>query len=384
MTIPGKRAARAAASGRLLFGLLAITAATPASAIMNGVGQDIFPVTAIFQSSGTVTYSNAVNAGVTISSGLVVSNGNVGIGTASPAAKLDVQGGNINAQYGVSAATGVFSTSLTVRGNPVAVLADTQTFTGANTFSSTAAFTAQNASVAGVTISSGLVVSNGNVGIGTTAPAYKLQVAGGNIKSDYGVLATTVVYVPQASTPTWPLMGTMYYSSNTNKIRVSTAANNTSWVDLMVTANGVAGEVLDLNAHTKMKAYLSTSQSIPNNLVATKVRLNSEVYDNLGEFDSTTNYRWTALYGGYYYVIGAVSYVDPGSGKAIQVMIYKNGSIVERGDNTGSSGSYSSCLTSDILLLAAGDYVEMYTAQDGVSSKSIAVTFTYMTIFRIP
>ena len=384
MTIPGKRAARVAASGRLLLVLLAITAAAPASAIMNGAGQDIFPVTAIFQSSVTVTYSNAVNAGLTISSGLVVSNGNVGVGTASPGAKLDVQGGNINTQYGVSAATGVFSTSLTVRGNPVAVLADTQTFTGADTFSSTAAFTAQNASVAGVTISSGLVVSNRNVGIGTAAPAYKLQVAGGNIKSNYGVITTTAVYVPQASTPTAPSWGTMYYSSNTNKIRVSTAANDTSWVDMMVTANNASADQLDLNAHTKMKAYLSTTQDIPKGLVATKVLLNSEVYDNLGEFDNVTNYRWTALYGGYYYIIGAVSYPSPGSGKGVQVMIYKNGAIVARGENTGSSGSYSSCITSDILLLSAGDYVELYTAQDGVGTTTIAATFTYMTIFRIP
>jgi len=94
--------------------------------------------------------------------------------------KLDVRG------------TGAFLDSLTVDGSPVltsvsgaASLSSSQTFSGANTFASTAAFTALNGSVAGVTISSGLVVSAGNVGIGTTAPQGRLDVtAGGNAATD--------------------------------------------------------------------------------------------------------------------------------------------------------------------------------------------------------
>ncbi|MCX5792204.1 MAG: hypothetical protein NTY45_08330 [Elusimicrobia bacterium] len=61
-------------------------------------------------------------------------------------------------------------------------LASTQTFSGANTFRSTAAFTAQNASLPGVMISSGLVVSAGSVGIGTLNPLDTLHVIG-NIRS---------------------------------------------------------------------------------------------------------------------------------------------------------------------------------------------------------
>lgn len=57
-------------------------------------------------------------------------------------------------------------------------LASTQTFTGANTFTSTAAFTALDPSLPGLIISSGLVVSAGSVGIGINVPTSTLTVIG--------------------------------------------------------------------------------------------------------------------------------------------------------------------------------------------------------------
>jgi len=72
-----------------------ILAAVPAVAIMNGQGQDIFPVAAVFNSSATITYTNGTNAGLTVSSGVVVSTGNVGIGTAAPESRLHVKDGDI-------------------------------------------------------------------------------------------------------------------------------------------------------------------------------------------------------------------------------------------------------------------------------------------------
>ncbi|MBU2573347.1 MAG: hypothetical protein KKH28_04645 [Elusimicrobia bacterium] len=57
-------------------------------------------------------------------------------------------------------------------------VASTQVFTGANTFASTAAFTAQNASLPGVFISSGLIVLDGRAGIGVAAPNSRLSVGG--------------------------------------------------------------------------------------------------------------------------------------------------------------------------------------------------------------
>ena len=66
-----------------LAAVFLLLAAAPARAISDGSGQDIFPDTVIFQSSVTIPYLNASNPGLTVSSGLVVSNGNVCIGASS-------------------------------------------------------------------------------------------------------------------------------------------------------------------------------------------------------------------------------------------------------------------------------------------------------------
>lgn len=59
-----------------------------------------------------------------------------------------------------------------------AARAATQAFTGANTFTSSAAFTFQHASAPAVRVSSGLVVAAGNVGLGTASPNSTLSVGG--------------------------------------------------------------------------------------------------------------------------------------------------------------------------------------------------------------
>ncbi|MEI7529903.1 MAG: hypothetical protein WCK76_13290, partial [Elusimicrobiota bacterium] len=57
-------------------------------------------------------------------------------------------------------------------------LVSSQTFSGTNIFTATAAFTAVNGSAPSVTIANGLVVGAGNVGIGTASPGSALDVKG--------------------------------------------------------------------------------------------------------------------------------------------------------------------------------------------------------------
>ena len=58
----------------------------------------------------------------------------------------------------------------------VPLLASTQSFSGANTFASSAAFTLASAAQPGVYVSSGLIVAAGGVGLGAPAPAARLDV----------------------------------------------------------------------------------------------------------------------------------------------------------------------------------------------------------------
>jgi len=128
----------------------------------------------------------------------------VGIGKA-PGEKLDVAG-SIKSDYGLIAATGAFSGNVGVDGNFTAnsgqgnqvVLSSTTVYgtlsvTGeivaaagsAAYLTSTQTFSGQNTFTAQVSVSSNLIVTNGNVGISTGAPQARLDVlAAGSSASD--------------------------------------------------------------------------------------------------------------------------------------------------------------------------------------------------------
>ena len=188
----------------------------------------IGPAADVFIRSNDTQYSSAAHALLPVTA-LTQLGGRVGIGTGAPGAPLDVEGA---AQFGGAGAKSAFTAAgalnlatnaditlaggkvtgltapsagtdavnrdyvdnLTGGGQNVGVLSATQTFTGANTFTSATAFTAWNTDLPAVTISSGLIVSNGLVGIGTTAPgAYKLNVHGKIYALTQGAAAGEVV-----------------------------------------------------------------------------------------------------------------------------------------------------------------------------------------------
>ena len=135
---------------------------------------------------------------------------------------------------------------------------------------------------------------------------------------------------------------------------------------------------------SRVRAYRSDEQSIPNQ-AWTKVQLNAESYDGLGEFDPTTNFRFTAQTAGYYQVNAAVWYIAVDA-TVIYIAIYKNGSNVAgaatRNPTTG--GDFSSVI-SDVIYLAAGDYLELYTYHGSTSAKSAGygAAWTYMSIHKL-
>lgn len=119
------------------------------------------------------------------------------------------------------------------------------------------------------------------------------------------------------------------------------------------------------------KAYRSTSnQSIGSG--STKVQLNAEIFDNDGEFDPTTNYRFTSANGGTYQINASITFDGTVSSGRYYTIVKKNGTtdiIEHNGKNNGSTTGNITVSTSDIVVLAANDYLELYAnSVDGSDS----------------
>jgi hypothetical protein len=136
---------------------------------------------------------------------------------------------------------------------------------------------------------------------------------------------------------------------------------------------------------SKARAYRSgTAQSVPNNTWAI-VQLNAENYDVDGEFDSVTNYRFTAKVEGYYLIICVLAWESLPDASYFYVSIWKNGAnVAGTYFRPGSLGNVSGII-SDIQHLNAGDYVDFRTFQVSGGSRNIAVgsNLTFMAIHRI-
>jgi hypothetical protein len=120
-------------------------------------------------------------------------------------------------------------------------------------------------------------------------------------------------------------------------------------------ATGVAG------TGPAFSAYLASTQSVTNN-VATKVTINTEVFDTNSNFDNATNYRFTPTVAGYYQVNGVLRLSATSSLSAGWVSIYKNGSEYSRGTeyNTALLGVPQLVVSDLIYLNGSTDYIEMY------------------------
>lgn len=128
--------------------------------------------------SGTTNYLSKFTGGTSIGSSLVYDNGaNVGIGTAAPSSKLHVAGSLNVASTAAFGGNVSWVGSLTGGSVPWARLTGVPTYIGGSgTSGYLAAFTGSTSVGTSPVFSSG-----GNVGIGTTAPAAKLTVSGGDI-----------------------------------------------------------------------------------------------------------------------------------------------------------------------------------------------------------
>ena len=108
--------------------------------------------------------------------------------------------------------------------------------------------------------------------------------------------------------------------------------------------------------------YASANQSCTAT-TATKIQLNTKLFDTNTNFDATTNYRFTPTVAGYYQLNGGVAWTNTVTNNSqVYCMIYKNGSLAFYG-NILSGVVVTNLLTTVsglVYLNGSTDYVELY------------------------
>lgn len=122
--------------------------------------------------------------------------------------------------------------------------------------------------------------------------------------------------------------------------------------------------------NVKARAYAGTNQSFSNGIGA-RVMFDTESYDIGSDFDSATNYRFTAPVAGYYLIVVKVGITSPADQTLMQIDIKKNGSDLFRVSSVSSGTNNTSLNGSDIQSLDANDYIDVFFTQSSGTSKNI-------------
>lgn len=135
-----------------------------------------------------------------------------------------------------------------------------------------------------------------------------------------------------------------------------------------------------LGTIAKARVYRNGTQTIAKDGYV-KVQLNAEDYDVNNNFDSTTNYQYTAPVSGYYLINGAVTFSNHATGARI-IAIGVGGTQVYNNYATANANEYFTLGVSTVINLAAGGTVQLFAYQSSGGDLGIVggVGFTYLDI----
>jgi len=144
--------------------------------------------------------------------------------------------------------------------------------------------------------------------------------------------------------------------------------------DLTVTGNVPA------NTGPAFSARLSANQAIADS-TSTKIQFDVKEFDTNGNYDNSTNYRFTPSVEGYYLFNFAV-YMDGNNTQGIhRAELYKNGGLYKRGITNADSGTTDTTAGGSVIGYANGstDYYELYVFHTFGSTRNLYqnATLTY-------
>jgi hypothetical protein len=107
------------------------------------------------------------------------------------------------------------------------------------------------------------------------------------------------------------------------------------------------------------QAYRASTAQTLSSATWTKIQINTEVVDSASAYDNTTNYRFTPLSAGKYYIFGQMTTDSSTDMARVMSAIYLNGSQISQSNsfNDDSSSSYTATI---VDMNGTTDYVELF------------------------
>jgi len=152
--------------------------------------------------------------------------------------------------------------------------------------------------------------------------------------------------------------------------------------------NHHASDFITFTGASRIRAYRNTTNQSIGAGAWTKIQLNAESYDNLGEYDPVTNFRFTPAKAGYYLITGQIMWAVPGDMDVVYTSIYMNGVEIARGTLiVARNYSDVSVNVSTIVYLdpdaAPANYIELYGFSSSACNAYLGSAWTYLCIHKL-
>ena len=181
--------------------------------------------------------------------------------------------------------------------------------------------------------------------------------------------------------------GNLIIKEDSNTITVGASGDTTNIIGTLQNDGAVVANT------PAFEAYTTGLQSITD-ATYTKMTMATEVFDTDGDYDNSTNYRFTPSVAGKYFVY-AKGFADPssyGNLKNCQIQIYKNGSAlsytkydIQPGDNDSADGGTGATPNARAVVDMNGssDYLEVFFKLNTWSGSGAQVGSKQFGAYRI-